>query len=157
MIGMYISLNEENPPRSKICRMYTSMEDLWKNREHHKYFVIAMWLPGVKIGLPAFKKYCQENKKFLSLDIHDHYQGCVVLPDLVDIVNVTNDINDPDNIVQPYQEITITLDKSTYLNLLNDTKKRLTGVYYGSIPLHYNPDKSRFESIYGDIHFVPSF
>lgn len=151
IVGMYVPVTNNETP--DMCTLYQSMMSLWQNREHHKIFIVAGYFTDAGIGLPALKKYCQENQKILFLDIHKHYQGCTVPPDIITIISHIKNIDDPNNLVGPYQEKVILLEKYMYDSLVNMSKIGPKGLYHECIPIHYNSDRERLESIYGDIYY----
>lgn len=156
LIGMYVPVFPNDPNGSDMCRIYSSMELLWKNRETHKIVIVAILMPDAKLGLPALKRYCQNTEKVLFLDVHAHHSGCVLPPDIVEVINPKSKINDPDNRIPNYKEYIMALESYMYDSLCSMAKMGLAGLYHEFVPVCYNSDKNRLESIYGDLVYVPA-
>ncbi|CAH6419172.1 Hypothetical protein HVR_LOCUS368 [uncultured virus] len=153
LIAMYVPVSPNDKSGSDMCDLYSSMDVLWKNRDKHKIFIVANFLPGAKLGLSALKKYCKESGKTLLIDVHKQHPILPSLPDLVIIID-DKGTNDPDKLVPDYQESIIVLENYMYDSLLNMAKMGLGGLYHEVVPIHYNNEKARLESIYGDIVYI---
>ncbi len=154
-VGMCVPLGKSpDSSTENIAKNYESMEELWNNKNKHAIFIIHILLPGTKMALPAIKKYCQLNTKTLFVDTHKCLSpACTLKPNPIPIVNLKGECVNS-NLIEPFKEKYITLYNKFYNNLLKMAKMNLRSLYYESIPVRYNHQKSRLESIYGDTIFL---
>lgn len=154
LVGMYLPIDPYDTTDNDQYTKYQSMEELWKNRNQHRLFLIYICMPGVNLGMSALKKYCLKEHKGLLLDVHQCSPSCTQPPEIITIVDAQLNIDDPNNLVKPFQESQMVLEDYMYDSLLSMSHMGLASLYHESIPLHYNEQKSRLESIYGDIYYV---
>ena len=155
IVGMFTPTDPQTISDEDNCTLYFCVEDLWKNRDIHKIFIISTQMCESDICLPAFKKYCIDFKKVLFLDVRQCQPGCISGPEIITIVNIKENVIDLQNFIRPYEEKQIILKYNFYNNLLGMSKMDLASLEHEGVPIHYNHQKSRLESIYGDTYYIP--
>jgi hypothetical protein len=162
LIGVYLPVSDD----SLRATLYQSMKNLWKNRHQHRLFIVNAHLPEAIIGMAALQNYCQANSKKLLIDIHQCKPGCEHPPDIIEGNNV--DLKLEYKRCPNYKcclthynstkagECHIRLEKILYDSMVDMAKMALIDlgeIYHETVPVTWNSEKKRLESIYGDIWY----
>ena len=145
MVGFYVPSHGESYISSTYSRMYS----LLINVDKHKAFVVSTFMPGSDIGLPILKHYCLNNNKILVIDTHQCGPGCTSPPNIITIVNLKSGINDPDNIIPPFEVRDAILEDHIYDELV--TMSKIERLECESGIIHYNNGK--LETLLGDVRY----
>jgi len=169
-IGFLIGKIEDNTDiENNNVKIYTktfsSMEELWYNRDEIDVFIVRTKLIGVLLGIYSLKKYCLENKKVLIIDDHECYPGCNEIITKVIVRVILNskeeeeekgekgveDLDPQNKIIRRDIHRDIYLRKETYNLLTFAAKKKIRSVYHETIPVIW--ENNQLISLYHNITF----